>query len=308
MVWLYICLAILFILLGHFVAIFFIFKKFFGRTSLKAIDKSSRNTPYSAPYAEEMIRIREELEGFSFQKVNISSFDKLKLSAYYFDKKSDKTIIMVHGLHTVAFNNFGYQIKYFLKHNYNLLVINQRTHLGSEGKYSTYGQKESKDVISWVRYIEESTSAKDIYLYGISMGATSVAFASEYLKDSKVRFLILESIFSSVDELVEHISKSQHVPTFLFKHTMHFYSHLFAGVKWNDKRTVDALKNNTIPAIFVHGTKDIVAIDSFFEDNYNNCLSNKYKIIVEGAPHALCALHDKDHYLDHIQQLLGEKQ
>lgn len=307
MVWLYILLAFLFLLLGHFVAIFIVFKKFFHKVSMKAIDKSVIRTSYSAPYADEMMQIRRELEAFPHEKPHILSFDGLRLTADYFANNSIKTIIMVHGLHTCAFNNFGYQIKYFLKHGYNVLAINQRAHVGSQGKYSTYGQKESLDVLSWVKYVEQDKNIKDIYLYGISMGATSIALASMYLSSTRVRYLILESIFTSVDALFEHIYKSQHVPAFLFRHTVRLYAHVFAGIKWHDKTTVDVLKNNKVPSIFVTGTKDIIAIESFFEDNYNNCFSNKHKIIVEGAAHALCALKAKEEYLDQIQNIIGDE-
>ena len=308
MIALIICLAILFLLIGHFVVLYILVRMFFGKISIKKIDKSSLKTEYSKPYATEMIKTREELLTSSYELKEITSFDGLKLTGYYFNNDSDKTIIMFHGFHTTAFNNFGYQTRYFLAHKYNVLVVNQRSHVGSEGKYSTYGQKESKDVLSWVNFVEQDNNIKDIYLYGISMGATSIAFASEYLTNSKVKFLILEGIFSSVDELTNHIVKSQHIPTFFFKHSIRLLSHLVTGIKWNDKRTMDALKNNLIPTIFVHGTKDIVAIKDFFIDNYNACLSKKYQIIVEGAPHALCALHAKDKHLDDIQHILGETQ
>ena len=306
---LYIVLGfIAFSIAGHFVTIYLIFLKFFKRTSLKHIDKSSRNTPYSKPYAEEMIATRNELiDLHQYEMMTITSFDGLKLSGYYFNSNSDKTIIMVHGLRTHAFNNFGLAIKYFLKHNYNILAINQRAHEGSEGKYTTYGQKESEDVISWVNHISDMNEIKSIYLYGISMGATSIALASERIKNKKVKFLIIESVYTSVNALTEYIIKSQHIPGFLFRRGVRFLSKHVAGVDWSARTTVDALKNNHIPSIFVHGTKDIVAIESFFEDNYNNCVSNKYSIIVKDAPHALCALHDREKYLDKLEKIIGDK-
>lgn len=146
MVWLYVIIAFIIIsLIIHFSLIYLIFLKFFGRNSLKSIDKSSRNTSYSKDYAEEMISIRNELLNSSkYEIVSITSFDGLKLTGYYFANNSDKIIIMCHGLHTHAFNNFGYQINYFLAKGYNILAINERAHEGSEGKYTTYGQKKVK--------------------------------------------------------------------------------------------------------------------------------------------------------------------
>ena len=309
MVWLYVIIAFIIIsLIIHFSVIYLIFIKFFGRNSLKSIDKSSRKTPYSKDYAEEMISIRNELlDSSKYEIVSITSFDGLRLSAYYFANNSDKTIIMCHGLHTHAFNNFGYQINYFLAKGYNILAINQRTHEGSEGKYITYGQKESKDVLSWLDFISQDAKINSIYLYGISMGATSIAYASQDIFNKKVKLLILESMFSSVNELTEHIMTSQHVPGFFFIGVVRWLSKHLAGVSWENNLTTLSLQKNHIPSVFVHASKDSIAINKFFEDNYNNCVSNKYKIIVDGAAHALCALHDKDKYLDQLESIIGEQ-
>ena len=304
---LYIVLGVLAsIIIGHFVTVYFLFKKFFGRISNKKIDKSISSTDYSAPYRDELFKIRDEMLKSNYEIVETTSYDKIKLKAYYFNNNSDKTLIMCHGFHTHAFINFGYAIKYFLKRHYNLLVISERAHDISEGKYSTYGQKESKDILSWIDYVAKDETIKSIYLYGISMGATSIAYASPDIKEKKVKCLVLEGIFTSVDKLLNHLVSSKFLRVFLSKSGVGFLSTHLAGVKWNAPDTVDALKKNKIPTIFVHGTKDIVAIKDFFDDNYNNCLSNKYQIIVEGAPHALCAMHEKDKYLDKLETILGE--
>lgn len=309
MIWLYVIIAFIIIsLIIHFSVIYLIFLKFFGRNSLKSIDKSSRKTSYSKAYAEEMISIRNELTNSSkYEIVSITSFDGLKLTGYYFANNSDKTIIMCHGLHTHAFNNFGYQIKYFLAKGYNILAINERAHEGSEGKYATYGQKESKDILSWLDYVSPDEKINSIYLYGISMGATALAYASEKIINKKVKLLIFESMFSSVNELTTHIMTSQHVPSFFFAGAVRWLSKCLAGISWDNVSTTLSLQKNHIPSVFVHASKDSIAINKFFEDNYNNCLSNKYKIIVDGAAHALCALHDKDKYLDQLESIIGEQ-
>ncbi|MCR4879392.1 MAG: lysophospholipase [Bacilli bacterium] len=309
MIWLYIVLAIIIsLLIVHLLLIYFIFLRFFKRTPLKKIDKGFRKTSYSKPYAEEVISLREKIiKDKKYEMVYISSFDNLKLSAYYFNNNSDKTIIMVHGLRTHAFNNFGLATNYFLSKGYNVLAINQRGHEGSEGKYVTYGQKESKDVLSWLDYVLKNKDIKSVYLYGISMGATSVALVSKDIKDTRVKCLIIEDAYTSLASLVKHIVSSQHVPYFLFKNGVHFLSKRLADIDWENYLTTESLKYNSISTIFVHGTKDSIAINTFFLDNYNNCVSNKYQIIVEGAPHALSAVHDKN-YLDKLYKIMEEQQ
>ena len=307
MIWLYIVLAFLIsLIIGHFVTIYFIFLKFFHRISTKRIDKEMKDNDYAAPFLEEMYAYRKEMEQVPFQERSIASFDNLTLTARWYDLKSDKTVIMCHGFHANPFNNFAYQMKYFLAHNYNVLLINQRAHTGSEGRFSTYGQKEARDVLAWIDFMNRNPRVKAIYVYGISMGATAIAYASENIFNNKVKCLIMESSFTSVTTLTSHVLESQHVPSFLFSGGVRFLSRHLAGVTWEHNSTTRSLKNNQVPSIFVHGTKDSIAITSFFEDNYNNCSSKKYQIIVEDAPHALCALKDKEKYLDKLESIMGE--
>ena len=307
MIWLYIILILLgTLIIGHFVTIFFIFLKFFGRITRRRIDKETRKNDYAGPYLEEIFKYRKEVEELPSSELSLASFDHLTLTAQYYEKNSNKTIVMCHGFHANPLNNFAYQIKYFLDHNYNVMVINQRAHKGSEGFFSTYGQKEARDVCSWVQCACNMRNVDTVVVYGISMGATAIAYASENIFNSKVKCLILESAFTSVEALTSHILESQHVPAFLFQGGVKFLSRHLAGVTWEHNSTTRSLKKNQIPAIFVHGTKDTIAIEKFFEDNYNACLSKKYKIIVNDAPHALCALKDKDAYLDQINNILGE--
>ncbi len=306
MIWIYILIGIIALLIIHLSIIYLIFLHFFKRTSLKRIDKGFRNTSYSKPYASEVISLREKIiKEKKYDMVNITSFDGLKLSAYYFNNKADKTIIMIHGLRTHAFNNFGLASEYFYSKGYNVLVINQRGHEGSEGKYVTYGQKESQDVLSWLNYVCLDENIKNIYLYGISMGATSIALASEYINDKRVKCLIIEDAYTSLVDLVNHIVSSQHIPYFLFKRGIYFLSKKLVGISWKGYNTTESLKKNNIPSVFVHGTKDSVAINAFFLDNYNNCVSNKYQITIDGAPHALSAVVDKT-YLDKLNKILEE--
>ena len=307
MIWLYIILIFVGIgIIGHFVTIFFIFYKFFGRVSLKRIDKETRKNDYAEPYLKEIFKYREEVEKIPSREISLASFDNKLLTARLYERDSDKLIIMCHGFHANPLTNFAYQMQYFLAKNYNILVINQRSHHGSEGIYSTYGQKESRDVVTWIDFANRLPKIKKIVVYGISMGATAICYASENIFNNKVKCLIVESAFTSVTELTQHILDSQHIPAWLFQGGVKFLSRHLAGVTWEHNSTTRSLKKNHIPTIFVHGTKDTIAIEDFFEDNYNNCFSKKYKIIVNDAPHALCTLKDKDAYLDQINNILGE--
>lgn len=65
--------------------------------------------------------------------------------------------------------------------NFNLCLLDMRGSGDSKGQFSTLGVKEYRDVHSMVKLLQKKFRAKNILLYGRSMGAASVMkFISEY--------------------------------------------------------------------------------------------------------------------------------
>ena len=65
--------------------------------------------------------------------------------------------------------------------NYNLCLLDMRGSGDSKGQYSTLGIKEYRDVYSIVKLLQKNYRAKNIILYGRSMGAASIMkFVAEY--------------------------------------------------------------------------------------------------------------------------------
>ena len=167
------------------------------------------------------------------------------------------------------------------------MIVDERAHSKSEGKYITYGVKEYKDVLSWVNYVSNNYQEKEIYLYGLSMGATSICLASQYLDNSKVKAMVIDSAFVNITELVDNIVARGNIPKPLFIGGVRFLAKHLAGIDFNSFDTREALKQTKIPALFVQGTNDIVVSKQFLMDNYNNCASSKDILEVEGVGHTL---------------------
>ena len=81
--------------------------------------------------------------------MSITSFDGLKLIAEYYDFGFDKTAIIMPGRRECLIYSYFYAFPY-KDAGVNVLVIDQRAHGLSEGKYSTCGIFEAKDVIDWI--------------------------------------------------------------------------------------------------------------------------------------------------------------
>ena len=304
MIVVYILLAILVSsIIFHFVMIYALFLRFYGRISAKKMEKNLHKDPYYHDYLPLIKECRDKLEG-RYEDVYTEAFDRLKLHGFYFDNNSKRIVIMFHGAHSSAFNNFGYIANNMLDHGYSLLIIDERAHGLSEGKYFTYGVKEHKDVLTWVDFVKNNYPDKEIILYGISMGAHSIALASDQLDERIVKAMVLDSSFENIDELFDNIMKTHHVPTFLFGRAVGFLSIHKAGMEYRTWHVRDHISKTKVPCLFVHGDADNVAPIPFFMDNYNACSSRKEKMVIKGASHTLPMTVGKEEAFNKLYQFL----
>ena len=287
MIAVYIIVGILVLfVIPHFLVTYIIFHEFFGRMSLEKIDKRVKGNPNYELCVNEMFLEADRLSK-ECEELDITSFDDLRLHGYYINRGFDKIMIFFHGVHANTLFHFSIQARECLKRGFNVLFVDQRAHSKSAGKYITYGIKEHKDVLSWVNYVSDNFQEKEIYLYGLSMGATSICLASPYLDNSKVKRLVVDAAFTNISDLIDNLVAKGSIPKPIFLGGVKFLAKHLAGIDFNSFDTGEALKENKIPTLFVHGTNDVVVSKQFLIDNYNNCASSKKILEVEGVGHTL---------------------
>ena len=263
---------------------------------------------------EEHIDVNEALEGYKdeieasrewkrsqpFETVYIRSFDKLRLAAEFLPAQGAKgTIIMVHGYRSSAERDFACIMRDYYERGYNLLLVHQRAHGLSEGKYITYGVKESRDVTDWARWVEGHLGENvDIFLDGVSMGATTVLMASGLHLPSNVRGIIADCGFTSAREIFKHVMKTKyHAPGFPVIGIADRISRKKAGFSFKECDTRKALARSRVPVLFVHGTSDEFVPVNMTIENYEACNAAKEILLIEEAGHALSYFVDKEEYL-----------
>jgi fermentation-respiration switch protein FrsA (DUF1100 family) len=129
--------------------------------------------------------------------------DGLTLSGWFIPATipSEKTIILCHGYGTNRTEIFSRTI--FLRwRGYNLLYFDFRAHGESEGKISTFGLLELKDLKAAIDYLkrEKASFSKTIIVIGVSLGASvAIVLAA---KDKRIQAVIAESPFPSFKKTV----------------------------------------------------------------------------------------------------------
>ena len=272
-----IVLAALFILSFVYIIIVTYIKCFKRGKEIPLLECDLRKTKYY-PYINIIKEHYDYFNNLKYDTLEVKSFDNLLLKANYYNNNSDKTVIFFHGYRATPLNNYQIIGKYLYEKGYNLLMVYQRCHGLSEGKYTTFGINEKYDVISWVNKINDLYNPNKIVLYGLSMGAGTIMLSTKLGLPNNVSALVLDCGFDNSYQGMKNGVKR----AFKFGyHTITFFINLLIrmhGINLKKGLCYKALENNEIKAIFIHGNEDKLIPISMGKNNYNHNKGEKYFI------------------------------
>lgn len=229
----------------------------------------------------------------SKEDITLKSFDGLNLTSTLImnENPTNKFIVLVHGVSICYVGSLKY-FDIFYRNGFNVLIVNQRRHGKSEGKYSTYGFYEKYDVNMWIEYLK-SRFGNDIILglHGESMGAGTV-METIPLNDS-IKFVIEDCGYSNFHELIgfqiTHEYKNRLVRKILRPSLLFANFFMKTKAKFSMKKIVpiDIVASTSLPMMFVHGKEDYFVPWYMAVDLYK-AKTKGYKelYLVEGAKHA----------------------
>lgn len=236
------------------------------------------------------------------EDVEITSFDGLKLEGHlYLAENAKRTIIMMHGFRSSWIRDFSLAGKEFFEVGCNLLIVEQRAHGNSDGKYITYGVFERYDCLYWALYAAERFGDLPLYLDGISMGAATVLMASALPLPDTVKGIIADCGYTSPKAIISKVFNDKSpVPSKGLVTAVSKYSKFAAGYDFDDYSTLDAMRENTRPIFFAHGDADDFVPMEMTLQNYEACTAPKTLFIAHGATHGLSYLAQHDAYYNEL--------
>ena len=139
--------------------------------------------------------------------LEIKSFDNLTLKAkYYFQEDINApTVICVHGFTSHAEREWAFPGLFYLSLGFNVLIPYQRAHGLSEGDFITLGALEYKDMINWIKKINEFAPDSKILIHGLSMGGGIALILSNKEMDN-VKGIIADAPSTGFNDFIGNIS------------------------------------------------------------------------------------------------------
>ncbi len=271
------------------------------------VEEEIKQTPYGK-YYDFIVQTTSWLSKHKAVDVYMDSYDGLKLHALWVPAENPRgTVLFAHGYRSTYLVDVGISFEFYHQLGMNLLIPDQRSHGKSEGKYITFGVKESRDFVSWVEYHNSHFGEFPILLDGVSMGASTVLYTADKNLPQNVRGMIADCGFTSPKEIVSAVFRRvTHLPAVPSIWVAEHCARLFGGFSFYECDSRNILKNSKIPVIMAHGTEDDFVPCKMSQEAFSVCGAPKQLLLAEGAGHGLSFLVEKDRYIQMILEFLDK--
>ena len=305
MKWYFIIIIILVIMIviTYYILSIITYKNLIPRGVEKPLNECDLTNTQYKPYISDLYSDMDYMSKMKYKEVKINSFDNLELKANYYDNKSNKCAILIHGYKATPLNNFSTIGKYLLDMGYNLLMIYQRTHGKSDGKYITFSKKEGLDLLKWIEYVNNMDNIDEIILYGISMGSSTLMSISDRLDCKKVKLLVFEAGFIKMSKMIKDSLKRKNKLLLLFYPLVKVHALVLSHFRISGFDISKRLNNCNYKALFIHGKEDRLISYKDSIHAFENKKNDKELLLIDGAGHNMCNLYNRSIIEEKIKEM-----
>ena len=245
--------------------------------------------------------------GFDYEDITFETSDGLKLSGWWIPNGSDKTVIPLHGYTRSRWDDVYMKqtTEFLLREGYNVLTFDFRAHGKSEGKYTTVGRDEVKDVEAAVRWLERNhpDEARRVALIGFSMGAIVTIRALAELE--RMCCGVADSPPIYLDRTgARSLKYFANLPELLYPFVKPF-GRLFSGTAEDTTELADKV---TKPLLLIVGKKDplikVEEVREFYE--MNEKINPNLELWITEAPHVRTLKFYPEEWKKKVGEFLGK--
>ena len=270
-------------------------------------ERSVCDTSYGRYYSQ-IVAADHWLKLKGAQDVFVDAADGLRLHGLWVSAPDAKgTVILLHGYRSTYLVDSSMALEFYYEAGYNLLIPDQRAHGKSEGKFITFGVKESSDVLKWIKFHNHTFGEICVILSGLSMGASTVLYVADQNLPENVKGIIADCGFTSPKAILSEVyRKVTHLPPVFSMWAVDLFTRVFAGFSITKKDTRKTLSNSRVPVLMIHGSEDGFVPCKMSHDGYSACNGKKKLLIVDGADHGVSFIKDREGYTNAVVSFLEE--
>lgn len=247
------------------------------------------------------------LESMDQSELIIQSKDGLKLHACLIEnKKSSFCVILCHGYSSNRNSMAVFARYYYETFGASVCLIDARAHGLSEGNVIGFGYHDRMDLQLWIQTIKEILGSNNpIILHGVSMGASTLLYASIDGFDSNVKGIICDSAFIDLKPIfIRQMKLIYNLPAFPFFYIVELYMKYWVKIPFSKTNILKQKDKLLTPCLIIHGTLDrFVPYDMAIELNEVYPVYHEF-LSVENAKHALSYSVDSNSYKEYLSRFI----
>lgn len=246
-----------------------------------------------------MLSLIHEWESIPCERVRIRACDGTILAAKYYHVQEGAPLqIQFHGYHGSAMRDFCGGNKLAREMGFNTLAVDQRAHGKSGGHTTTFGIRERRDCLSWVRWACERFGPQTpIFLAGVSMGASTVLMATELELPPNVVAILADCPYSSPEAIIRKVCRDDlKLPPNLVMPFVKLGARLFGHFDLCAASAVEAVRHTKIPILLLHGEADRFVPCEMSWEIFEACAGEVVRETFPEAGHGLSYVADTNRY------------
>ena len=229
----------------------------------------------------------------------------MNLYGEYYDFGYRRAVIVVPG-RTESLRYGYYFAKPYVENGYNLLVIDQRAHGESDGRYNTVGFDEHRDLIAWAEYIHTHHEVESIVLHGICIGASCSLFAmTAPTCPDYIVAMVAEGMYPTFYESFKNHMIALKKPTFPYMGLINMWMKVHTGysMKYGPVHVINQYHK---PLLMIHSKEDLYSLPDAAQKMYDvSPADNKRLVWFEHGEHSQLRYADAEAYDNAIIMFLN---
>ena len=265
---------------------------------LQWLDESVLKKTPIGKYYDHIANADKWLKEHDAQDIYVTSKDGLQLHGLWVSNPNAKgTVILLHGYRSTYLLDVSDAIPYYYSLGLNVLIPEHRSHGKSEGKFITFGVKESGDILQWIGFHNNKCGEIPLLLGGVSMGASTLLYLADQDLPNNVKGIVADCGFTSPAAIISNVFRSViHLPAAPSIWVADLFARVFAKFSLYEKDTRKILPNSSVPILMIHGAEDGFVPCQMSRDGFGVCCEPKQLLVVDGADHGLSFLVDTEAY------------